>query len=119
MLLIMTDNARTTSARDDFFRASAMQLLTALIADVCLSGNTDEKEQTLRRVRANLSEPEPKLRERLVRIYEGSESDFVKENVDQRGIVRVGKPVRLLHSIGVDPGKRLRRHIHEHRDRAS
>ncbi|MVA56876.1 Ti-type conjugative transfer system protein TraG [Agrobacterium vitis] len=78
---IMTDNARTASARDDFFRASAMQLLTALIADVCLSGHTDEKEQTLRRVRANLSEPEPKLRGRLTEIYEQSESDFVKENV--------------------------------------
>nr|WP_172690395.1 Ti-type conjugative transfer system protein TraG [Agrobacterium deltaense]ASK43115.1 Ti-type conjugative transfer system protein TraG [Agrobacterium deltaense] len=78
---IMTDNARTASARDDFFRASAMQLLTALIADVCLSGHTDEKDQTLRRVRSNLSEPEPKLRERLTRIYEQSESDFVRENV--------------------------------------
>lgn len=78
---IMTDNARTASARDDFFRASAMQLLTALIADVCLSGHTDEKDQTLRRVRSNLSEPEPKLRERLTRIHEQSESDFVKENV--------------------------------------
>jgi type IV secretion system protein VirD4 len=32
-------------------------------------------------VRANLSEPEPKLRERLNRIYEQSESAFVKENV--------------------------------------
>jgi type IV secretion system protein VirD4 len=78
---IMTDNARTASARDDFFRASAMQLLTALIADVCLSGHTHQKEQTLRRVRANLSEPEPQLRARLTKIYEGSESDFVKENV--------------------------------------
>lgn len=78
---IMTDNARAASARDDFFRASAMQLLTALIADVCLSGHTGEKDQTLRRVRSNLSEPEPKLRERLTRIYEGSDSDFVKENV--------------------------------------
>lgn len=78
---IMTDNARTASARDDFFRASAMQLLTALIADVCLSGHTDENEQTLRRVRANLSEPEPQLRARLTKIYEQSESDFVKENV--------------------------------------
>ncbi|WP_163564645.1 type IV secretory system conjugative DNA transfer family protein, partial [Klebsiella pneumoniae] len=66
---IMTDNARAASARDDFFRASAMQLLTALIADVCLSGNTDDKDQTLRQVRANLAEPEPKLRERLTRIY--------------------------------------------------
>ncbi|MRH98654.1 Ti-type conjugative transfer system protein TraG [Agrobacterium tumefaciens] len=78
---IMTDNARTASARDDFFRASAMQLLTALIADVCLSGHTDEKDQTLRRVRANLSEPEPQLRARLTKIYEQSDSDFVKENV--------------------------------------
>ena len=78
---IMTDNARMPSARDDFFRASAMQLLTALIADVYLSGHTDEQDQTLRRVRTNLSEPEPKLRQRLTRIYEQSESDFVKENV--------------------------------------
>ncbi|TBB81073.1 Ti-type conjugative transfer system protein TraG [Rhizobium ruizarguesonis] len=78
---IMTDNARMASARDDFFRASAMQLLTALIADVCLSGHTDAKDQTLRRVRANLSEPEPQLRARLTKIYEGSASDFVKENV--------------------------------------
>ncbi|MBD9524658.1 Ti-type conjugative transfer system protein TraG [Ensifer sp. ENS02] len=78
---VMTDNARQASARDDFFRASAMQLLTALIADVCLSGHTEKKHQTLRQVRANLAEPEPKLRERLTRIYDQSESDFVKENV--------------------------------------
>lgn len=78
---VMTDNPRQASARDDFFRASAMQLLTALIADVCLSGHTEEKDQTLRRVRANLSEPEPKLRERLTRIYDQSDSEFVKENV--------------------------------------
>ncbi|WP_430246275.1 Ti-type conjugative transfer system protein TraG [Neorhizobium sp. DAR64861/K0K2] len=78
---IMTDNPRSASARDDFFRASAMQLLTALIADVCLSGHTDEEDQTLRRVRKNLSEPEPQLRARLTKIYGQSESDFVKENV--------------------------------------
>ncbi|MBA1344925.1 Ti-type conjugative transfer system protein TraG [Rhizobium sp. WYCCWR 11146] len=78
---IMTDNPRSASARDDFFRASAMQLLTALIADVCLSGHTDDEDQTLRRVRKNLSEPEPQLRARLTKIYEQSESDFVKENV--------------------------------------
>ncbi|WP_454685463.1 Ti-type conjugative transfer system protein TraG [Ancylobacter moscoviensis] len=78
---VMADTARQASARDDFFRASAMQLLTALIADVCLSGHTERKDQTLRQVRANLSEPEPKLRERLTRIYEQSGSDFVKENV--------------------------------------
>ncbi|MQW86371.1 Ti-type conjugative transfer system protein TraG [Sinorhizobium saheli] len=78
---VMTDNPRMAAARDDFFRASAMQLLVALIADVCLSGHTDEKDQTLRQVRANLAEPEPKLRERLTRIHSQSNSDFVKENV--------------------------------------
>lgn len=78
---IMTDSGRASGVRDDFFRASALQLLTALIADVCLSGHTEEKDQTLRQVRANLSEPEPKLRERLQAIYEGSSSDFVRENV--------------------------------------
>lgn len=78
---IITDNPRQASARDDFFRASALQLLTVLIADVCLSGHTEEKDQTLRRVRSNLSEPEPKLRERLTAIHDQSESAFVKENV--------------------------------------
>ena len=78
---IMSDSGGARGVRDDFFRASALQLLTALIADVCLSGHTEEKDQTLRQVRANLSLPEPKLRARLQEIYDGSSSDFVKENV--------------------------------------
>ncbi|MEP3302453.1 MAG: type IV secretory system conjugative DNA transfer family protein, partial [Roseibium sp.] len=64
---VVTDTGRQTSMRDDFFRASALQLITALIADVCLSGHTEKENQTLRQMRMNLSEPEPKLRERLQR----------------------------------------------------
>ncbi len=78
---IMSDSGGARGVRDDFFRASALQLLTALVADVCLSGHTDEKEQTLRQVRMNLSEPEPTLRKRLQDIHDNSGSDFVKENV--------------------------------------
>lgn len=78
---IMSDSGRATGVRDDFFRASGLQLLTAMIADVCLSGHTDKKDQTLRLVRQNLAEPEPKLRERLEKIHANSKSDFVKENV--------------------------------------
>lgn len=78
---IMSDSGGTRGVRDDFFRASALQLLTAMIADVCLSGHTEKENQTLRQVRANLSEPEPKLRQRLQDIYDSSDSDFVKENV--------------------------------------
>ena len=78
---IVTDNPRLGSVRDDFFRAAALQLLTALIGDVCLSGHTAPQDQTLRRVRANLAEPEPKLRERLQAIWDRSASAFVRENV--------------------------------------
>ncbi|KAA1183879.1 Ti-type conjugative transfer system protein TraG [Rhizobium tropici] len=78
---IMSDNGRETGVRDDFFRASGLQLLTAMIADVCLSGHTERDRRTLRLVRANLAEPEPKLRARLQEIYDNSESDFVRENV--------------------------------------
>jgi len=78
---IISDSGGARGVRDDFFRASALQLLTALIADVCLSGHTDDKDQTLRQVRMNLSEPEPTLRKRLQDVYDNSGSDFVKENV--------------------------------------
>lgn len=78
---IMSDSGRASGVRDDFFRASGLQLLTAIIADVCLSGHTPKEQQTLRQVRSNLSEPEPKLRQRLQDIYDNSGSDFVKENV--------------------------------------
>ncbi|MGQ3290981.1 MAG: type IV secretory system conjugative DNA transfer family protein, partial [Shinella sp.] len=78
---IMSESGRASGVRDDFFRASGLQLLTAIIADVCLSGHAEKKDQTLRTVRMNLSEPEPKLRARLQEIYDNSESDFVKEIV--------------------------------------
>ena len=78
---VVTDTGRQASIRDDFFRASALQLITALIADVCLSVHTAKENQHLRQMRANLSEPEPKLRERLQGIYDSSASEFVKENV--------------------------------------
>ncbi|SMD12991.1 Ti-type conjugative transfer system protein TraG [Rhizobium sp. RU36D] len=78
---LMSESGRASGVRDDFFRASGLQLLTAIIADVCLSGHTPAEQQTLRQVRANLSEPEPQLRKRLQDIYDNSESAFVKENV--------------------------------------
>jgi type IV secretion system protein VirD4 len=78
---IVNDSGKQQGLRDDFFRASALQLLTALIADVCLSGHTELAQQTLRQVRVNLSEPELQLRKRLQTIHDNSQSEFVKENV--------------------------------------
>jgi type IV secretion system protein VirD4 len=78
---IMSDSGRESGVRDDFFRSSGLQLLTAMIADVCLSGHTPQEQQTLRQVRSNLAEPEPQLRKRLQEIFDNSRSDFVRENV--------------------------------------
>lgn len=39
---IVSDSAKF-NVRDDFFRGSGLQLLTALIADVCLSGHTENR----------------------------------------------------------------------------
>ena len=90
---IVTDNPRLGSVRDDFFRAAALQLLTALIGDVCLSGHTAPQDQTLRRVRENLAEPEPKLRERLQAIWDRSTSAFVRENVGRAPSGGVRAPI--------------------------
>lgn len=78
---LMTDKAGIDAGRNEFFRGSAQQLITALIADVCLSGHTPEDRRTLRQVRSNLAEPEPKLRTRLQEIHDSSQSAFVRENV--------------------------------------
>lgn len=78
---VMTDSARVGNLRDDFFRGTSLQLVTALIADVCLSGNTPPEKQSLRQVRENLAEPEPRLRARLQEIWDNSKSRFVRENV--------------------------------------
>jgi type IV secretion system protein VirD4 len=78
---VMTDSARMGNLRDDFFRGTSLQLVTALIADVCLSGNTPPEKQSLRQVRQNLAEPEPRLRARLQEIWDNSKSRFVRENV--------------------------------------
>ncbi len=78
---MVSDDPRHNAGQDNFFRASSLQLLIAIIADVCLSGNTNLENQNLRQVRTNLSEPEPKLRARLQDIYDQSKSAFVKENV--------------------------------------
>lgn len=78
---VMTDSARSMGLRDDFFRGTSLQLVTALIADICLSGNTPAHLQSLRQVRTNLAEPEPKLRGRLQEIWDNSKSRFVRENV--------------------------------------
>jgi len=78
---LMTDKSGIDAGRNDFFRGSAQQLITALIADVCLSGHTPEDRRTLRQVRSNLAEPEPKLRTRLQEIHDSSQSNFVRENV--------------------------------------
>ncbi|MEZ5807232.1 MAG: Ti-type conjugative transfer system protein TraG [Zhengella sp.] len=77
---LMSEKPRVTSGADDFFRVSAEQLITGVIADVMLSDPDDtQRERSLRVVRARLAEPEETLKEKLADLYQSSTSRFVKE----------------------------------------
>lgn len=77
---LMSEKPRVASGSDDFFRVSAEQLITGVIADVMLSDPDDTKcERSLRIVRARLAEPEETLKEKLADLYQSSTSRFVKE----------------------------------------
>ena len=77
---LMSEKPRVTSGADDFFRVSAEQLITGVIADVMLSDPDDfKRERSLRIVRARLAEPEETLKEKLADLYQSSTSRFVKE----------------------------------------
>lgn len=77
---LMSERPRITSGSDDFFRTSAEQLITGIIADVMLSDLEDKtRERSLRAVRRRVAEPEETLKEKLAELYECTTSRFVKE----------------------------------------
>lgn len=77
---LMSEKPRVTSGADDFFRVSAEQLITGVIADMMISDpDNAQAERSLRIVRARLSEPEETLKEKLAILYQSSTSRFVKE----------------------------------------
>lgn len=90
---LMSERPRVSSGSDDFFRTSAEQLITAVIADVMLDdGSPDDddgdtprppatREKSLRVVRQRLAQPEATLQEKLQQIYENTSSRFVREVV--------------------------------------
>lgn len=78
---LLAEKPKVSTGSDDFFRTSGLQLITGILADILLSGNTPEHLQTLRHLRSVLASPEPNLKERLSDIYEQSPNAFVRETV--------------------------------------
>lgn len=90
---LMSEKPRVSSGSDDFFRTTAEQLITAIIADVMLTDldeiedDPDEDpqfktgEKTLRMVRKRLAQPEKTLQKKLEKIHQNTSSRFVRENV--------------------------------------
>lgn len=79
---LMSEKPRITSGGDDFFRTSAEQLITGVIAHVVLSDPEDQnKDRTLREVRRTLTKPEESLKEFLTEIYNHTPNSFVREVV--------------------------------------
>ncbi len=78
---LLAERPKVSTGSDDFFRTSSLQLITGILADILLSGNTPEHLQNLRYLRSVLASPEPNLKERLSDIYEQSPNAFVRETV--------------------------------------
>ncbi|WP_299682548.1 type IV secretory system conjugative DNA transfer family protein [uncultured Roseobacter sp.] len=78
---LMTEKPSVSSGSDDFFRNSALQLITGILGDIMLSGNTDPSKQNLRYLRKIIASPEPDLKKRLEGIYQESRNSFVRETV--------------------------------------
>jgi type IV secretion system protein VirD4 len=77
---LMSEKPRVTSGGDDFFRTSAEQLITGVIAHVVFSNPDDDKmERSLRAVRQTLTKPEESLKEFLAEIHGNAPNDFVAE----------------------------------------
>jgi type IV secretion system protein VirD4 len=64
---IMSDSGRANGVRDDFFRASGTAAADRAHRRRLPVRSYGRKDQTLRQVRKNLAEPEPRLRERCRR----------------------------------------------------
>lgn len=90
---LMSEKPRVSSGSDDFFRTTAEQLITAIIADVMLTDHDEIEddpeedpefktgEKTLRMVRKRLAQPEKTLQKKLEKIHQNTSSRFVRENV--------------------------------------
>ncbi len=82
---LMSERPGLSSGSDDFFRTSAEQLITALLADILLSPSRselgEEPKPTLHLLRARLAKPEDALKEQLSDIHQTSPSRFVREMV--------------------------------------
>lgn len=88
---LMSEKPRVSSGSDDFFRTTAEQLITAIIADVIFTDDVQDDpeedpilktgEKSLRMVRRRLAQPEKTLQKKLEKIHKNTSSRFVRENV--------------------------------------
>lgn len=78
---LLTEKPSVATGSDDFFRNSALQLITGILGDIMLSGHTNAANQNLRYMRKIIASPEPDLKQGLADIYAKSENSFVRESV--------------------------------------
>ena len=83
---LISDKLQNASGSDDFFRTSAVQLLTGLLADIVFGPYYKPEDRNLSTLRATLAASEPKLRARLKDIHnayddETDQGRFVRQNV--------------------------------------
>ncbi|MBF9235619.1 Ti-type conjugative transfer system protein TraG [Microvirga alba] len=76
---LLAESPKGQSSSDNYFQASAFNLLTGLLAHVVLS--KDFEDRSLRGLRSLIATPQERLKELLAEIHETTDSNFVKEQV--------------------------------------
>lgn len=78
---IVSDHGEYSSGTDEFFREQALELITALLADIALNPAYQPVERNLRTLRATLSLPEKKLREHIGEVHRSTQSAFIRDKL--------------------------------------
>lgn len=78
---LLAEKPSVSTGSDDFFRNSALQLITGILGDIMLSGHTDPEDQNLRYMRQIITLPTKEFKKRLSDVREKSEIAFVKESL--------------------------------------
>jgi type IV secretion system protein VirD4 len=78
--MLLAESSKVESSTGSYFQNQAHNLLTGLLAHVCLSPEFEGKRD-LRQLRMIVSQPEPSVLEMLKVIQQSSESKFIRETL--------------------------------------
>ena len=78
---LAADMAPGGGANTEFFQEMGTQLITAILGHLMLDKDVPIEHRTLARLRQEIASPEPKLKKKLQKIHENTDSSFVEQAI--------------------------------------